>query len=29
VGALFGREPEAEAAYSELNVRANTGLGAA
>jgi cation/acetate symporter len=28
LGTLLGREPEAEAAYSELNVRANTGLGA-
>ena len=27
-GTLAGRDPEAEAAYSELNVRANTGLGA-
>ena len=27
-GTLFGRDAEAEAAYSELNVRANTGLGA-
>ena len=27
-GTLTGREPESEAAYSELNVRANTGLGA-
>ena len=28
IGTLLGREPEAEAAYSELTVRANTGLGA-
>ena len=28
VGTLIGRDPEAEAAYSELTVRANTGLGA-
>jgi cation/acetate symporter len=27
-GTLLGRDPVAEAAYSELNVRANTGLGA-
>ena len=27
-GTLFGREPEAEAKFSELLVRANTGLGA-
>ena len=27
-GTLLGRDPIAEAAYSELNVRANTGLGA-
>jgi cation/acetate symporter len=27
-GTLLGRDPEAEAAYSELNVRATTGLGA-
>ena len=27
-GTLASREPDAEAAYSELNVRANTGLGA-
>jgi cation/acetate symporter len=27
-GTLLGREPESEAAYSELTVRANTGLGA-
>jgi len=27
-GTLASRDPEAEAAYSELNVRANTGLGA-
>ena len=27
-GTLLGRDPDAEAAYSELNVRANTGLGA-
>ena len=28
VGTLLGRDPIAEEAYSELNVRANTGLGA-
>jgi cation/acetate symporter len=28
VGALTGREPEAEEKFTELNVRANTGLGA-
>jgi cation/acetate symporter len=28
VGTLFGREPEAEAKFAELTVRANTGLGA-
>jgi len=28
IGTLLGRDPEAEAAYSELTVRANTGLGA-
>jgi cation/acetate symporter len=28
IGALTGREPEAEAKFTELNVRANTGLGA-
>jgi cation/acetate symporter len=28
VGTLLGRDPDAEAAYSELTVRANTGLGA-
>ena len=28
LGALTGREPEAEAKFTELNVRANTGLGA-
>ena len=28
LGTLVSREPEAEAAYSELNVRANTGIGA-
>ena len=27
-GTFLGRDPVAEAAYSELNVRANTGLGA-
>jgi cation/acetate symporter len=28
IGTLFGREPEAEAKFTELSVRANTGLGA-
>lgn len=28
LGTLLGREPSAEAAFTELNVRANTGLGA-
>ncbi|MCI0663391.1 MAG: cation acetate symporter, partial [Acidobacteria bacterium] len=28
VGTLLGREPEAEEKFTELNVRANTGLGA-
>ena len=28
IGTLLGREPEAEAKYDELNVRANTGIGA-
>jgi cation/acetate symporter len=28
LGTLIGREPEAEAKFTELNVRANTGLGA-
>jgi cation/acetate symporter len=28
VGTRLGRDPEAESAYSELTVRANTGLGA-
>ena len=28
VGTLLGREPEAEARFAELTVRANTGLGA-
>ncbi|HEX8142513.1 MAG TPA: cation acetate symporter [Pyrinomonadaceae bacterium] len=28
IGTLLGREPSAEAKYTELNVRANTGLGA-
>jgi len=28
IGALTGREPEAEEKFTELNVRANTGLGA-
>jgi cation/acetate symporter len=28
LGALTGREPEAEEKFTELNVRANTGLGA-
>ena len=28
IGTLLGREPEAEAKYNELNVRANTGIGA-
>jgi cation/acetate symporter len=27
-GTLLGRDPDAVAAYSELNVRANTGIGA-
>jgi cation/acetate symporter len=28
IGTLLGREPAAEAKYTELNVRANTGIGA-
>jgi cation/acetate symporter len=28
VGAMLGREPHAEEKFTELNVRANTGLGA-
>ncbi len=28
IGTMFGREPEAEAKYNELTVRANTGIGA-
>jgi cation/acetate symporter len=28
IGTLLGREPEAEAKFAELTVRANTGLGA-
>ncbi len=28
IGTLLGREPQAEAKYTELNVRANTGIGA-